>query len=387
MVMLADNLQRLGTETAFSVLARANELARQGKDIINLGIGQPDFKTPDHVVEAAVKALRDGHHGYTDAKGILPLRETVAKTLHDRYQVDIPVDQVLITPGGKVAMWLAITAIGQPGAEILYPNPAFPIYESAINYSGAKAVPYALREESGFAFDADDVLDKITDKTRLIVINSPANPTGGVVPRRVFDALVAGLRDHPNVTVFSDEIYSRILYEGQEHVSLLTYPELADRLILLEGWSKTYAMTGWRMGYSVWPASMIPHVTKMGVNIYSCVNASAQYAAMAALSGPQDFVENMCRAFTERRKIIVAGLNSLKGFSCVMPGGAFYAFANIGQTGRTASDLQSSILEDAGVASVAGTSFGALGEGYIRFSYANSAENIKKALERLDDLL
>ncbi|MEM7047624.1 MAG: pyridoxal phosphate-dependent aminotransferase [Pseudomonadota bacterium] len=384
---LVENLHRLGTETAFTVLARAHALAREGHDVINLGIGQPDFKTPPHVVEAAIKALRDGHHGYTDSKGILELREAVARMLNTRYKTTVPVDQVLITPGGKVAMWFAINALGDQGGEILYPNPAFPIYESAIHYSGAKAVPYTLKEETGFAFDAQDILNKITDKTRLIIVNSPANPTGGVVPRPVIDALVAGLADRPDIFVLSDEIYSRILYDGREHVSLLTYPELQDRLILLEGWSKTYAMTGWRLGFSVWPTAMIEPLNRLAINIYSCTNAAAQYGALAALEGPQDFVDEMCRAFDERRRIIVAGLNELPGVSCVDPGGAFYAFANITGTGKTAQALQSEMLEKAYIATIAGTSFGAFGEGYLRFSYAASSQDIEKALARLGDLL
>ncbi|MEM7444460.1 MAG: pyridoxal phosphate-dependent aminotransferase, partial [Pseudomonadota bacterium] len=356
-----DAIGRLGTETAFEVLARANELAASGRDVINLGIGQPDFKTPDHIVEAGVKALRDGHHGYTQAAGIPPLREAVADYLNHRYALSVSPESVLIVPGGKVTMWFAILMFGAPGTEILYPDPGFPIYGSAIAFSGAKPVPIPLHEDRGFAFDPDEVLDRITEHTRLIVLNSPANPTGGVVPREALDRLVAGLADRPHVAILSDEIYSRMLYDGREHVCLLSYPEIADRVILLDGWSKTYAMTGWRLGFSVWPADLVPLAERMAVNSHSCVNASAQFAGLAALTGPQDSVDAMNAAFAVRRRLIVDGLNCLPGFRCAEPGGAFYAFPNVDGTGLDASTLQRGLLEDVGVATIAGTSFGANG--------------------------
>ncbi len=383
MTLLADRMSHLGTETAFEVLARANALAAQGKSIINLGIGQPDFKTPDHVVEAAVKALHDGHHGYTPANGIPQLRAAVADDLASRHGTSVDPDHVLVVPGGKVTMFFAMMIYGEPGAEIMYPNPGFPIYESAIRFSGATPVPIALKEENGFSFSADEVLSKITERTRLIIVNSPANPTGGVVPKAEFDRLVEGLEAHPHVTVMSDEIYSQMLYDGREHVSLLTYPSLRDRLVLLDGWSKTYAMTGWRLGFSVWPADVIRHAEKLAVNCHSCVNASAQFAGLAALQGPQDAVHEMVAAFDERRRVIVRELNQIPGFRCVEPGGAFYAFPNIEGTGMDAGTLQKKLLEDAGVAVIAGTSFGAFGEGYLRFSYANSTENILEAVKRI----
>ena len=383
MLQVAAGMRTLGTETAFEVLARANQLAAEGRDIINLGIGQPDFKTPDHIVEAAIKALRDGHHGYTPAAGIPPLREAVAAYLHQRYDVEIDPGHVLIEPGGKVTMWFAMLTFGEPGVEILYPNPGFPIYESAIRFTGATPVPIPLREENGFAFDAEEVLAKITRRTRLLIVNSPANPTGGVVPRAQFDRLAAGLADHPQVAVMSDEIYGRMLYDGREHVSMLTYPELRDRLILLDGWSKTYAMTGWRLGFAVWPKSLVEGVTRLAVNSHSCVNAAAQYAGIAALQGPQDAVDAMNAAFAERRQVIVSALNQLPGFRCVEPGGAFYAFPNIAGTGLETKALQTKLLEEAGVAVVAGTSFGAEGDGYLRFSYANSVEAISEAARRV----
>ncbi len=383
MSTLADRMNHLGTETAFEVLARANQLAAEGRDIINLGIGQPDFRTPDHIVEAAAQALKDGHHGYTPANGIPPLRKAVADDLLRRTGVSVDPGQILIVPGGKVTMFLAMMIYGEPGNEILYPNPGFPIYESAIRFSGADAVPIPLLEENGFAFSADDVLSRITPRTRLIVLNSPANPTGGAVPRKEFDALAAGLADWPDVAVMSDEIYGQMLYDGREHVSLLTYPEIRDRLILLDGWSKTYAMTGWRLGYSVWPKGVIGHAEKLCINVHSCVNASAQFAGIAALEGPQDDVQDMVATFDERRRVIVGALNQLPGISCIEPGGAFYAFPNITDTGMSSNALQKKLLEEAGVAVISGTSFGAFGEGYLRVSYANSTENIKLAMDRI----
>jgi len=387
MLQLAENLNRLGTETAFEVLARAAELQRQGRDIINLGIGQPDFQTPPHIVEAAIKALRDGHHGYTPAQGILPLREAVAADLKRRHGVEVNPDNIVIMPGGKPTMFFSILMFGEPGSEIMYPDPGFPIYRSMIEYTGAKPVPIALKEENGFAFSADEVLAQITPRTRLIIINSPGNPTGGAVPEEEIRRLVTGLERHPHVAVLSDEIYSQILYDGREHVSFLKFPEIRDRLILLDGWSKTYAMTGWRLGFSVWPTHLVEKVVRLCVNCHSCVNAPTQYAGFAALEGPQDDVLKMVRAFDERRRVIIPMLNQLPGFRCVEPGGAFYAFPNITGTGMTAKELQNKMLEEAGVATVAGTSFGIHGEGYIRFSYANSVENIRAAIQRIGSLL
>ena len=382
-MQLSEKMSRLGTETAFEVLARAEALKSEGKDIINLGIGQPDFKTPGHIVEAAVKALHDGHHGYTPAPGIPPLREAVVADIAKYRNVEVDPGNVLIVPGGKVTMFFAILMFGEAGAEILYPNPGFPIYESVINFTGSKAVPIPLVEELDFSFSAETVLSLMTPRTRLVILNSPANPTGGAVPKEEIDKLVSGLSEFPDAVIMSDEIYSRICYEGHEHVSLLAYPELRDRLILLDGWSKTYAMTGWRMGYSVWPDSLIDHATRLAINCHSCVNASAQYAGIAALEGPQDGVDTMVSAFNERRSVIVDGLNELEGVTCRNPGGAFYTFPNIQGTGQDAKQLQTNLLEEVHVATVAGTSFGALGEGYIRFSYAASLDEIKESLVRI----
>jgi len=387
MLQLVPNLQRLGTETAFEVLARAAELERKGKSIINLGIGQPDFKTPQHIVEAAIRALRDGHHGYTPAQGILPLRESVAKDLKRRHDVEVSPDDIVIMPGGKPTMFFSILMFGQPGAEIMYPDPGFPIYRSMIQYTGAKPVPIARLEKNEFAFTADQVLSQITPKTSLIILNSPNNPCGGAVPAEEVKRLVDGLQRHPNVAVMSDEIYSQMLYGNRKHESFLRYPEIRDRLIILDGWSKTYAMTGWRLGFSVWPKALVEHVVRLCVNSHSCVNAPTQYAGIAALEGPQDEARKMVAAFDERRRVIVPLLNQLPGFRCVDPGGAFYVFPNITGTGMDARELQNKMLETAGIATVAGTSFGIHGEGYIRFSYANSVENIREAIKRLAALL
>jgi aspartate aminotransferase len=378
---------RIGEENAFAVLARATELATQGRDIINLGIGQPDFRTPDHVVDAAIKALRDGHHGYTPATGIKPLREAVAADLHKRFGVTVSPDAMMILPGGKPTMYMSILMFGEPGAEILYPDPGFPIYRSMIEYTGATPVPVPIREENNFAFSAEETLRLITPRTRLLILNSPANPTGGVTPKAEVDKLVAGLERHPDVAVMSDEIYDHMVYDGEQHVCLLSYPSLRDRLILLNGWSKTYAMTGWRLGYAVWPGKLYDYARKLAVNLYSCVNAPTQWAGLAALTGPQDAVTRMVAEFDRRRRVVVDGLNRLPGISCATPKGAFYAFPNIKRTGWKAKALASSLLEESGVAIIGGPDFGILGEGYVRLSYANSTENILRALDRMGEFL
>ena len=378
---------RIGEENAFAVLARANALAAQGRDIINLGIGQPDFRTPDFIVEAAVKALRDGHHGYTPANGIPPLREAVAADLAKRFKVEVSPDSVMIMPGGKPTMFMSILMFGEPGVEIMYPDPGFPIYRSMIEFTGAKPIPVPIREENGFAFSAEETLKLITPRTRLLIVNSPANPTGGVTPKTEVDKLIAGLEKWPDVAIMSDEIYDHMVYDGETHVCLLSYPSIRDRLILLNGWSKSYAMTGWRLGYAVWPGKLYDYARKLAVNLHSCVNASAQYAGLAALKGSQDEVTKMVAEFDKRRKVVVDGLNKLPGVSCATPKGAFYAFHNVKRTGWKAKALASALLEDAGVAIIGGPDFGILGEGYIRVSYANSTENILKALDRMREFL
>jgi len=386
-VAIQPAFERIGEENAFAVLARAAELERQGRDVINLGIGQPDFKTPPHIVEAAVKALRDGEHGYTDATGIAPLREAVAEDLHRRLGAEVSADRVLIVPGGKVTMFMAIMMFGEKGADIVYPDPGFPIYRSMIEFSGARPIPMPMREENGFAFSAEEGLKLMTPETRLVILNSPANPTGGVTPKPEIDELVQGLARFPNAAILSDEIYGQLTYDGLEHQTLLAYPEIRDRLILLDGWSKTYAMTGWRLGYSVWPKAWRDVARKLAVNSYSCVNSAAQFAGIAALKGPQDSVAAMRAEFDRRRKAVTTGLNRLAGVSAVTPKGAFYAFPNISRTGWKAKPFASALLQEAGVATIGGPDFGVHGEGYLRLSYANSLENIERALDRMADFL
>jgi aspartate/methionine/tyrosine aminotransferase len=387
MVQPTTAAQNLGTETAFEVLARANKLAAEGRSIINLGIGQPDFATPDNIVQAGERALAEGKHGYTPGAGIPELREAVARDLQRRHGAEVDPESVLITPGAKPVMFFAALLMGEPGAEIMYPNPGFPIYESVIRFSGATPVPIELHESSGFTFDPDQVLSQINERTRLIILNSPANPTGGVYSREQVERLVDGLEQWPDVVILSDEIYSRILYEGLEHISWLNYPQLRDRLIVLDGWSKTYAMTGWRLGFGVFPPDLFPFAERLAINSYSCPNAATQYAAIEALDGPQEAVDIMTTAFNERRQVIVKELNDVPGVSCVNPLGAFYAFPNISETGIDARTLQERLLEEAGLAVIAGTSFGHLGEGYLRFSYAASLEEIVEGVDRMRTLL
>ncbi len=384
---LASRMSQLGTETAFQVLARAKALEAQGKSIINLGIGAPDFRTPENIQEAGRKAIADGYHFYTPAKGIPELRSAVADDVKKYRGVEVDPDCVMIVPGGKPTMFFAIQMFAEPGTEVLYPNPGFPIYESVIKFMGATPVPIELREENGFSFSAEDVLAKITPRTRLMIVNTPANPTGGVVPKEELDKLAAGLEQHPHVAVLSDEIYARMTYDGLEHASLLAYEGIRDRVIVLDGWSKTYSMTGWRLGYGIWPRDLIAHAERLQINSNSCASAPVQVAGIEALRGPQDAVDTMMRAFDQRRKVIVDGLNAIPGFSCVMPRGAFYAFPNITETGLGAKELEERLLNDVGVAILAGTSFGHLGEGYLRFSYAASTEDIQEGLRRVKSCL
>lgn len=384
---LAKRMSRLGTESAFKILAKAKALEAAGRDIINLGIGAPDFRTPENIIAAGKKALDDGFHFYTPAKGIPELREAVVNDIQKYRGVKVDKENVMIVPGGKPTMFFAITMFGEAGTEIMYPNPGFPIYESMIEFSGAKAVPIELLESNGFAFDPERVLAQINEKTRLIILNTPANPTGGILERDAIDRFVAGLEKHPNVYLLADEIYSRLLYDGLKHVSFLEYPSIRDRTILLDGWSKTYSMTGWRLGYGVWPSSLIDHAERLQINSNSCPSAPVQVAGIEALTGPQDSVDKMHRTFDERRKLIVSLLNDVPGFSCIEPKGAFYAFPNITGTGYKSKELEELLLEEIGVATVSGTSFGQMGEGYLRFSYASSTENIENALKRIKSLM
>lgn len=387
MLKTISGFDRIGEENAFAVLAKANQLASEGMDIINLGIGQPDFSTPEHIVEAAIKALKDGHHGYTPANGTLQCREAVSRRTLTMTGIEVSPENIMIMPGGKVTMFAAILMFGEPGAEILYPDPGFPIYRSMIEYTGAEPVPVPIREENGFAFSAEETLSLINENTRLLIINSPANPCGGVTPKSEIDKLVAGLEKWPNVAIMSDEIYDVMTYDGETHQSLLAYPEIRDRLIILNGWSKTWAMTGWRMGWSIWPDALYNNVRKLAVNAWSCVNAPAQMAGIAAIDGSQDDVTKMMKAFDNRRKLVIEKMNAIDNITCATPKGAFYAFPNISKTGWKAKELASTLLEQTGVATIGGPDFGILGEGYIRLSYANSEENIEKAIERIGEFL
>ena len=373
----------MGEENAFAVLARATALAQGGMDVVNLGIGQPDFPTPPHIAEAAIRAIRDGHHGYTPAPGILPLREAVARRTLQTTGVEISPDAVMIMPGGKPTMFAAIAMLGEPGAEIMYPDPGFPIYRSMIEFTGATPVPVPVREANDFAFSGEEAGALLNERTRLVILNSPANPTGGVTPRAEVAKLVAALERFPRAAVMSDEIYDVMTYDGVEAVSLLSFPAIRDRLIVLNGWSKTWAMTGWRMGWSIWPDALRDAVRKLAVNAWSCVNAPTQHAGIAAIDGPQDDARDMMAAFARRRRLIVDGLNALPDISCSEPMGAFYAFADVSALGIPARDLASRWLEEAHVATVGGPDFGPLGEGHVRFSFAASEAAISEALERL----
>ena len=386
-MILAKNLENLGTESAFSVLAEAKALEAKGHPMIHLGLGQPDFKTPKHVVEAAKKALDDGHHGYVMSNGIPECREAVTRWIKKRYNADIDAERILIMPGGKPTMSYAIQCFGEPGAEIIHPTPAFPIYESMINYSGAKAVPYDLTEDKDLKFSADKILSLITDKTRLLILINPNNPTGSFVEKPEIDKLAEGLKKHPKVTILSDEIYSRQIFDNKEMPTFFNYPELRERLIVLEGWSKAYSMTGWRLGWSFWPQHLIEHVNKLLINSVSCVNAAAQFAGIAALDGPDDSIDQMMEKFTQRRELIHKGLNDLPGVECSLPGGAFYAFPKVIGTGMNGAEFARKAMHEAGVAIVPGSAFGETCQNYVRFSFAASRDNISQALENIKKML
>ena len=384
---LAKNLERLGTESAFKILAEAKKLEAEGKKIIHLSLGQPDFKSPKHVVDATKKALDDGHHGYVLPNGTIECREAVSRKIKKLYNADINPERVIIMPGGKPTMYYAITLFGEPGSEIIYPDPGFPIYESMINYTGAKAVPINMLENKDFSINPEKVLSLINNNTRLLILNNPNNPTGAFTEKNKIDELAEGLKKFPNVAILSDEIYSRQIYDEKKMPTFFNYPELYDRLIVLDGWSKAYAMTGWRLGWSVWPEKLIEHVIKFCVNNHSCVNAAIQHGAIAALDGPDDPINFMMEKFTKRRKLIFDGLNSIKGIECVMPGGGFYAFPKVKGTGMNGKEFAKKCLHEAGVAIVPGTAFGKKAEDYVRFSFAASQDNILKALENIKKML
>ncbi len=382
----AGRMSRLGTETAFSVLAKARALEAQGRQIIHLEIGEPDFDTPENIVEAGVKALRTGQTHYTPAAGIPQLREAIAVDVARSRGIAVDPAQVVVTPGGKPIMFFIILALIEAGDEVLMPNPAFPIYESMVDFVGGKSVFVPLRQEQGFGFDLDEFKAGLSDRTRLVILNSPANPTGGVLTKAAIEGLANILRERPEIMILSDEIYSRLLYSG-EFASIASEPEMAGRTIILDGFSKTWAMTGWRLGYGVMPQQLAEAVAKLQVNSNSCVNAATQWAGVEAISGPQDSVERMVEEFRARRDLIVGGLNALPGVECLTPDGAFYAFPKITGTGMRSAELADLLLNEAGVAALAGTAFGQYGEGHLRFSYANSRENISLALERMGEVL
>jgi aspartate/methionine/tyrosine aminotransferase len=379
---LATRMGRLGTETAFEVLVRARALEAQGRDIVHLEIGEPDFDTPQNVIEAGCTALKSGWTHYGPASGVPELRQAIADYLNRSRATSYRPENIVVTPGGKPIMFFVILALLEAGDEAIYPNPGFPIYESMINFTGAIPVPAPLREEREFALDVDELATLITPKTKLLIINSPGNPTSGVLNRSDIEAIAKLAVEH-DLIVLADEIYSEILYEG-EHVSIATMPGMAERTIVLDGFSKTYAMTGWRLGYGAMPEEFAGHISKLMVNSVSCTSMAVQQAGIEALNGPQDDVQAMVRAFRRRRDLMVDGLNAIDGVSCVRPKGAFYVFPNITATGMSSKEFADFLLNEHGVAALAGTSFGKYGEGYLRLSYANSEENLRKALERVE---
>ena len=383
---LAQSYSRLGTETAFEVLARARALEAQGRKIIHLEIGEPDFETPRNIREAAKKALDDGYTHYGPAAGLPEARKAVAEYVAKTRGIHVKPEETILVPGGKPVIFFTILALIDAGDEVIYPNPGFPIYESMINYVGGKAVPLPIREENGFDFDPAEFERLLTSKTKLVILNSPANPTGGVMAEATMDRVAAALKRYPDAMVLTDEIYSRVIYKGK-HRSIMSLPGMKERCILLDGFSKTWAMTGWRLGYGVGPKWLIDAMAKLATNDHSCVASFAQIAAIEALQGPQDAVTAMVAEFKRRRDVIVKGLNQLPGFTCLTPDASFYVFPSIKGTGMKSKALADALLDQAGVACLPGTSFGSFGEGYLRFSYANSVENIEKALAAMKQVL
>jgi aspartate/methionine/tyrosine aminotransferase len=378
----AERMSRLQTESAFKILARANELEAQGKSVIHLEIGQPDFKTPGNITEAAYKAMKEGKTGYTPAQGIVPLREAVAEYAGNYKKVKTNASEIVVTPGGKPVMFFTMLMLAQEGDEVIYPNPGFPIYESVINFSGAKPVPMPLLEKNGFRVDLKKLEQDINNRTKLIIINNPGNPTGGTLLKDDIHAIAEMVRDK-EIYVLSDEIYDRIIF-GEQPLSIAALPGMKDRTIILDGFSKTYSMTGWRLGYGIMNAELAEHMTMLMINSASCAASMSQWAAIEALKGPQDEIVKMTAAFKERRDYLVGALNGIKGIRCLEPGGAFYVFPNISSFGLPSAEFARRLLEEAGVAGSSGASFGSYGEGFVRFSYANSLENLKIAVERLD---
>jgi len=383
---LANRMNNLGTETAFEVLAKAKKLEAEGKSIIHLEIGEPDFPTPANICEAAIRSIQAGDTHYTPSAGIPEVRTSIANYIKRTRGIEVSPDEVVMTPGAKPIMFYVILALVNEGDEVIYPNPGFPIYESMINFVGGKAVPLQLKEEKNFSFDIEDLKKLITPKTKLIIINTPQNPTGGILTETDIRGIADVLKDWPDIYILSDEIYSRLIFQG-EHFSITQIPGFKDRTIILDGFSKAYAMTGWRAGYGVMNTELAPLIAKLMTNSNSCTNTVVQKACIEAYEGPQDSVDKMREEFMARRDIIVDGLNSVKGFSCNVPLGAFYAFPNITATGYSSKELSDHVLYKGGVAALSGTAFGAFGEGYLRFSYANSRENIKEAIRRIKEVI
>jgi len=384
---IAKGVKRLGTEAVYNIFARTKKLEKKGKKIIDLSLGQSDFKSPKHVVDATIQALKDGHHGYTLPNGIIECREAVSRKIKSLYHANIDPERIVIMPGGKPTMHYAISFFGEPGAEIIYPDPSFPIYESMINYTGAKAVPFNLTENKDFSINPDKVLSLINEKTRLLILNNPHNPTGGFTEKTIIDKLAKDLENFPHVAILTDEIYDRLIFDKKEIPTFFNYPSLYDRLIVLNGWSKTYAMTGWRLGWGVWPENLIEYVFKFCVNNHSCVNTATQYGGIAALEGPEDHLDNMMQEFVIRRNFIVDGLRSLKGVECSLPRGSFFAFPNIKGTGMNGEEFSEKCLQEAGVAIIPGTAFGKFATDNVRFNFATSQDNISKALEKIKKML
>ncbi|MCH7620787.1 MAG: pyridoxal phosphate-dependent aminotransferase [Chloroflexi bacterium] len=380
---IASRMMNLGTETAFEVLAKARALEAKGKEIIHLEIGEPDFDTPQHIVEAGIQALREGYTHYGPTPGIPELREAIARNSREVRGIDTDPSNVVVTPGAKPIMFYLLLALAEPGVEVIYPNPGFPIYESMIRFSGATPVPMQLQEETGYHPDLDRLAQSITERTRLIIINSPENPCGSALTRDELEIIANLVKEWPNLYVLADEIYKDILYTGT-HYSIAAFPEMARRTIILDGFSKSYAMTGWRLGYGIMPEELVPHITRLAVNSVSCAATFSQRAAIAALDGPQDAVQAMAAEFGLRRRLVADGLRSIPGINCPEPEGAFYAFPSIKNLGISSDDFEERALNEAGVALLSGSAFGEFGEGYVRLSYANSQENLLKALERLD---
>ena len=384
---IAKNISKLGTELVYNIFAKTKKLEKEGKKIIDLSLGQSDFQSPKHAVDAAIQALKDGQHGYTLPNGIIECREAVSKKIKNLYKADIDPKRIFIMPGGKPTMHQAISFFGEPGAEIIFPDPGFPIYESIINFTGAKAVPYNMIENKDFSINPSKVLSLINENTRLLIINNPHNPTGGFTEKSKMDELADGLKKFPNVAILSDEVYDRLIFDKREIPTFLNYSHLYDRLIVLNGWSKTYAMTGWRLGWGVWPEKLVEHVFKFCVNNHSCVNTPAQYGAIAALEGPENHLIEMMEEFNSRRKLIFDGIKSLKGLDCSLPGGTFFIFPNVKETGMTGIEFAEKCLKEVGVAVIPGTAFGKFATYNVRMNFATSRENISNAIKKIDKIL